>query len=68
MDIWNAHAPRSTYYHRHGPRHIIYGLGNKGGTYLHRELGVALPKLSWGEKNRAVRGMFLEHALSWFQT
>jgi len=51
------------YYHQGGTRHIIYGLGNKGGALLHRELGVAIPKLSWGEKNRAVRGMFLEHAV-----
>jgi len=51
------------YYHHGGTRSLIYGLGNKGGTFIHRELGVAGRKLSWGEKNRAVRGMFLEHAL-----
>ena len=52
-----------TYYHRSGSRHIVYGLGNKGGTLLKRELGVAMGKLSWGEKNRAASRMFLEHVL-----
>ena len=51
------------YYHQGGTRHIVYGLGNKGGQLMQRELGMARYKLSWGEKNRAVRGMFLEHAL-----
>jgi hypothetical protein len=51
------------YYHQGGTRSLIYGLGNKGGAFLQRELGVALSKLSWGEKNRAIRGMFLEHAI-----
>jgi DNA-binding Lrp family transcriptional regulator len=51
------------YYHRGGTRPLIYGLGNKGGTLLKRELGVGSPGVSWGEKNRSVRGIFLEHAL-----
>lgn len=51
------------YYHRAGSRHIVYGLGNKGGTLLKRELGVAFRPVSWEEKNRAVGRMFLEHAL-----
>ena len=51
------------YYHRGGTRPLIYGLGNKGGTLLGRELGAGLPEVSWGEKNRPVRGIFLEHAL-----
>jgi hypothetical protein len=51
------------YYHHGGTRSLVYGLGNKGGTFVQRELGVARRKLSWGEKNRGVRGMFLEHAL-----
>lgn len=51
------------YYHQGGTRHIIYGLGNKGGALLQRELDVPPPKLSWGEKNRTIRGMFLEHAI-----
>jgi DNA-binding Lrp family transcriptional regulator len=52
------------YYHQSGSRHIIYGLGNKRGrTLLKEELVVASRELSWGEKNRAVGRMFLEHAL-----
>lgn len=51
------------YYHHGGTRSLIYGVGNKGGAHLQRESGRALPKLSWGEKNRSVRGMFLEHAI-----
>lgn len=51
------------YYQESGSRHIVYGLGNKGGMLLKQELGVALRKVSWGEKNRAVGRMFLEHAL-----
>jgi DNA-binding Lrp family transcriptional regulator len=51
------------YYHQGGSRHIIYGLGNKSWTFLKQELGVAFREVSWGEKNRAVGRMFLEHAL-----
>jgi DNA-binding Lrp family transcriptional regulator len=51
------------YYHQGGTRHIVYGLGNKGGALLRQELGIPGRKIPWGEKNRAVRGMFLEHAL-----
>jgi hypothetical protein len=51
------------YYHQSGSRHIVYGLGNKGGTLLKQELGVAFREISWGEKNRSVGRIFLEHAL-----
>jgi DNA-binding Lrp family transcriptional regulator len=51
------------YYHKDGSRHIVYGLGNKGAAILEQELGAAFPKLSWGEKNRAVGRIFLKHAL-----
>jgi DNA-binding Lrp family transcriptional regulator len=51
------------YYHQGGSRHIIYGLGNKSWTFLKQELGVAFREVSWGEKNRVVGRMFLEHAL-----
>ena len=51
------------YYHQGGTRHIVYGLGSKGGKLVQRELCIAGHNLSWGEKNRSVRGMFLEHAL-----
>src|SRR5690349_2937222 len=38
------------YFHRPGSRHIIYGLGNKGGSLLMRELGLGFREISWGEK------------------
>lgn len=50
-------------YHEGGSRHIVYGLGNKGGTLLQQECGVVHFRISWGEKNRAVGRIFLEHAL-----
>ena len=50
------------YYHQGGSRHIVYGVGNKGAEFLKHE-GVAFQKLRWGEKNRSVGRMFLEHAL-----
>ena len=57
--------PRSQidYYHQHGSRPIVYGLGDKGSALLKEELGGAFRELSWGEKNRAAGRMFLEHAL-----
>ncbi len=51
------------YYHRGGSRQIVYGLGSKGASLLKRELGVAFRELRWGEKNRGVGRIFLEHAL-----
>jgi DNA-binding Lrp family transcriptional regulator len=50
-------------YYRPGSRRIIYGLGKKGGVLLKQELGVDFREASWGEKNRPVGRMFLEHAL-----
>lgn len=50
-------------YHKSGSRYIVYGLGNKGGTLLKRELGSAFRAVSWGEKNRAVGRIYLEHTL-----
>lgn len=51
------------YYHQGGSRPIVYGLGNKGGKLLRQDLGDSFHPLSWGEKNRAVGRMYLEHAL-----
>jgi len=51
------------YYERNGSKSIAYGLGNKGGLLLEQELGVAVRPVSQGEKNRAIGGIFLEHAL-----
>jgi DNA-binding Lrp family transcriptional regulator len=50
-------------YHKGGSQHIIYGLGNKSLEFLKQELNVDFRELSWGEKNRAVGRIFLEHAL-----
>jgi hypothetical protein len=49
------------YYHRGGSRHIIYGLGNKGAAVLKLKQSRGV---RWGEKNRAVGRIYLEHALS----
>jgi len=51
------------YYHQSGNHALVYGLGNKGGALMQQKLSTVPAKLSWGEKNRAVRGIFLEHAL-----
>ena len=51
------------YYRQGGSRQMVYGLGNKGGALLKQELGGALRKLSWGEKNRPIGRIFFEHAL-----
>jgi DNA-binding Lrp family transcriptional regulator len=50
-------------YHKPGSRYIIYGLGNKSLTLLKQELGEDFRDATWGEKNRAVGRIFLEHAL-----
>jgi len=50
-------------YHQPGSRRIIYGLGNKSWTFLKQELGEDNREVSWGEKNRAVGRIFLEHAV-----
>src|ERR1039457_4439826 len=50
-------------YYRPGSRHIIYGLGNKSLAFLKQELNVNFREVSWGEKNRGVGRIFLEHAL-----
>jgi len=51
------------YYHKSGSRPIVYGLGNKGGNLLRQELDDSFQPLSWGEKNRAVGRIHLEHVL-----
>jgi hypothetical protein len=50
------------YYNHGGSRHIVYGLGNKGATLL-RDKGLGSKQLRWGEKNRGIGRIFLEHAL-----
>jgi len=51
------------YFHQGGSQSIVYGLGSKGAVLLKREHGVTLRHLRWGEKNRAVGRIFLQHAL-----
>lgn len=51
------------YYHLTGSRPIVYGLGNKGAALLRNELGMKVPDVNWGEKNRSVGRIYLEHAL-----
>jgi hypothetical protein len=48
---------------RGGSQPLAYGLGNKGGALLRRELGIAVDSDAWNEKNHAVGRVFLEHAL-----
>lgn len=51
------------YYHQGGSRCIVYGLGNKGAALLKQKFGDSFRPISWGEKNRAVGRILLEHAL-----
>jgi hypothetical protein len=51
------------YYERGGSKSIAYGLGNKGGTLLKRETGLAVDPHSWSEKNHVIGRVYLEHAL-----
>jgi Replication-relaxation len=51
------------YYHQGGSRHMVYGLGGKGAAFLKQTLGTTFRELRWGEKNRSVGRIFLEHAL-----
>jgi hypothetical protein len=51
------------YFHKGGSKPMVYGLGRKGAKVL-RKLGVPVPPVRWGEKNRAVGRIFLEHALA----
>jgi DNA-binding Lrp family transcriptional regulator len=50
-------------YYRPGSHYIIYGLGNNSLAFLKQELNVDFREVSWGEKNRGVGRIFLEHAL-----
>jgi hypothetical protein len=49
------------YYHS-GSRRMAYGLGNKGATWVKRELSLKYDQLDWNRKNHVGR-LFLEHAL-----
>jgi len=51
------------YYHSTGSRPIVYGLGNKGAALLRNELGIPVSDANWGEKNRSIGRIYLEHVL-----
>jgi len=51
------------YFQRGGSRHMVYGLGSKGAKLLAQAFGDTFDQQRWSEKNRAVRRMFLAHAL-----
>ncbi|MEW6156563.1 MAG: replication-relaxation family protein [Verrucomicrobiota bacterium] len=51
------------YFHHGGSRHMVYGLGSKGAGILKQESGGSVRKPPWGEKNRAVGRIFLDHTL-----
>ena len=51
------------YFHHGGSRHMVYGLGKSGGAMLRREGEPNARRFDWGEKNRKVGGVFLDHAL-----
>jgi hypothetical protein len=51
------------YFHKGGSRRMVYGLGNKGAAFLRHDLDPGFGRVRWGEKNRAVGRVFLEHAL-----
>jgi hypothetical protein len=51
------------YYHEDGSRRIVYGIGKNGAKLLRDELGISFREARWGEKNRTVGRIFLEHTL-----
>jgi len=51
------------YYQNGGSHHIVYGLGNKGWTWLKREPGTRFLDLRGAGQNRAIGRMFLAHEL-----
>jgi len=42
---------------------MVYGLGSKGAALIRHEPGSGFGQVRWGEKNRSVGRIFLEHAL-----
>jgi len=51
------------YYHQGGSRPMVYGLGDKGAALLREGHSDSGDRIRWGEKNRSVGRIFLEHAL-----
>ena len=51
------------YYQNHGSHSIAYGLASRGAAYLRRVDDAPFSRLDWASRNRAVKRLFLEHAL-----
>ncbi len=51
------------YYHQGGSREIVYGLGDKGASFLKQEPGSASRKTLWPRRNHPVGRVLLEHTL-----
>lgn len=51
------------YYQRAGSRSIAYGLASRGAAHLRRTDNISFSRLDWTSRNRAVKRLFLEHAL-----
>lgn len=51
------------YYQQGGSRALVYGLANRGAELLNSTGNGSQHVLDWGEKNGAVRRLFLEHTL-----
>ncbi len=62
-DLERPRAQLDYYHQQGGSRRMVYGLGSKAEALLKQELDPGHRPLRWGEKNRAVGRMFLEHAL-----
>ena len=51
------------YYHAGGSRCIANGLASRGAAFLRRVDDIPFSRLDWSSRNRAVKRLFLEHAL-----
>ena len=51
------------YYQHPGSRSIAYGLASRGAAHLRRVDDISFARLDWTSRNRAVKRLFLEHAL-----
>lgn len=51
------------YYQHPGSRSITYGLASRGAAHLRRVDDIPFSRLDWTSRNRAVKRLFLEHAL-----
>jgi len=47
-----------------GNQPMVYGLGNQGAEVLAQEFGQTRPATDWTSKNREIKTIFLEHALT----